>query len=174
MSWDPTKARVRVSRRVRLANNSSLSLVLFPFQAQFRTAAQKLGQLQDKFESQAQITKGDIATLLRQGNIGLARAKAENVIKDEIHTDLLQTLEMYLGVVLEHFVEIEKKYLNSRRNAASSHPLDTIRLIPSPSLVEAASGIVYVAPTLGIRGMYALGIHAEPLLTPVRRIANGS
>ena len=46
------------------------------------------------------------------------------MIKDEIHADLLQTLEMYLGVVLEQFVEIEKKYLNSRRNAASSHPLD--------------------------------------------------
>lgn len=78
-------------------------------QVQFRSAAQKLGQLQDKFESQAQITKGDIATLLRQGNIGLARAKAEGVIKDEIHSDLLQTLEMYLGVVLEQFAEIEKK-----------------------------------------------------------------
>ena len=169
MSWDPTRVRVRVSRRVRLANNSSLSL----FQAQFRTAAQRLGQLQDKFESQAQIAKGDIATLLRQGNIGLARAKAENVIKDEIHADLLQTLEMYLGVVLEQFVEIEKKYLSSRHNAAPSHLLDTTRLIPSPSLVEAASGIIYAAPTLGIRGMYALDIHAGPWLTPVHRIANG-
>lgn len=110
MSWDPNKAK-----------------------AQFRLAAQKLGQLQDKFESQAQITKGDISTLLRQGNIGLARAKAEGVIKDEIHSDLLQTLEMYLETVLEQFAEIEKK------------------LIPSPPLVEAASGIIYAAPTLGIR-----------------------
>jgi hypothetical protein len=167
MSWDPTKARVRVSRRVRPANNS------LRCQSQFRTAAQKLGQLQDKSESQAQIAKGDIATLLRHGNIGLARAKAENVIKDEIHADLLQTLEMYLGVVLEQFVEIEKKYLNPRRNATFSHPLDITRLIPSPSLVEAASAIIYAAPTLGIRGMYALGIHARPLLTPVHRIASG-
>ena len=142
-------------------------------QTQFRTAAQKLGQLQDKSESQAQIAKGDIATLLRQGNIGLARAKAEHVIKDEIHADLLQTLEMYLGVVLEQFVEIEKKYPNSRRNAASSHPLGITRLIPSPSLVEAASAIIYAAPTLGIRGMYALGIHTGPPLTPAHRITNG-
>ncbi|KAF9792755.1 regulator of Vps4 activity in the MVB pathway-domain-containing protein [Thelephora terrestris] len=110
MSWDPNRAR-----------------------AQFRLAAQRLAQLQEKFESQAQITKGDISTLLRQGNVGLARAKAEGVIKDEIHSDLLQTLEMYLGVVLEQFAEIEKK------------------LIPSPPLVEAASGIIYAAPTLGIR-----------------------
>lgn len=60
--------------------------------------------------SHAQITKGDIVTLLRQGNIGLARAKAEAVIRDEVHTDLLQTLELYLEVVLEQFSEIEKKY----------------------------------------------------------------
>ena len=96
---------------------------LSSFQAQFRFAAQKLGQLQDKFESQAQVTKGDIATLLRQGNIGLARAKAESVIKDEIHTDLLQVLEMYLGVVLEQFAEIEKKYSSPHRIVASSHLL---------------------------------------------------
>ena len=82
-----------------------------PFQVQFRLAEQRLSQLQSKFQSQAQITKGDIATLLRQGNVSLARAKAEGVIKDEIHTDLLQTLELYLGVVLEQFPEIEKKYL---------------------------------------------------------------
>ena len=71
------------------------------------------------------MTKGDIATLLRQGNIGLARAKAESAIKDEIQTDLLQTLEMYLGVVLEQFVEIEKKYSNSCPVTASPHPSDT-------------------------------------------------
>ena len=100
-----------------------LSFALSAFQAQFRFAAQKLGQLQDKFESQAQVTKGDIATLLRQGNIGLARAKAESVIKDEIHTDLLQVLEMYLGVVLEQFAEIEKKYSNPCRISASSQLL---------------------------------------------------
>jgi len=134
-----------------------LSLVLFPFQTQFRFAAQKLGQLQDKFESQAQVTKGDIVTLLRRGNIGLARAKAESVIKDEIHSDLLQTLELYLGVLLEQFAEIEKKYFNFCRITASSHPSNTTRLIPSPPLVEAASGIIYAAPHLGIRGMYAPG-----------------
>jgi hypothetical protein len=110
MSWDPNKAKVRVSPHcIQLSTNSSLSVIPFSFQAQFRLAAQKLTQLQAKFESQAQITKGDIVTLLRQGSIGLARAKAEGVIRDEVHTDLLQTLEMYLQVVLEQFSEIEKK-----------------------------------------------------------------
>lgn len=92
--------------------------------------------------------------MLRQGNIGLARAKAEGVIRDEVHTDLLQTLEIYLQVVLEQFTEIEKKYPSFCRLLGSSHPPDTVRLIPSPPLVEAASGIIYAAPTLGIRGMF--------------------
>ena len=154
------------------SQNSSLSTTLPFFQVQFRSAAQKLGQLQDKFESQAQVTKGDIATLLRQGNIGLARAKAESVIKDEIHTDLLEVLEMYLGVVLEQFAEIEKKYSSSHPVTVSPHPSSTTRLIPSPPLVEAASGIIYAAPALGIRGACALRIHTEYLLTPVCRIAD--
>jgi hypothetical protein len=46
-----------------------------------RFAAQRLGQLQHKLDSQGLITKRDIATLLQQGNIELARAKAQNVIK---------------------------------------------------------------------------------------------
>ena len=154
------------------SKKTHLSFALSSFQAQFRFAAQKLGQLQDKFESQAQVTKGDIATLLRQGNVGLARAKAESVIKDEIHTDLLQVLEMYLGVVLEQFAEIEKKYSIPCYNVAPSHPLATTRLIPSPPLVEAASGIIYAAPVLGIRGMYAFEIHTKRLLIPVCRIAD--
>ena len=110
--------------------------------------------------------------MLRQGNIGLARAKAESVIKDEIHTDLLQVLEMYLGVVLEQFAEIEKKYSSPCNITVSSHPPRTTRLIPSPPLVEAASGIIYSAPVLGIRGTYALGIrtrHANPCLQNCRR-----
>lgn len=121
MSWDPTRARVCPSHRAQLPPNSSLSSVLSSFQAQFRFAAQKLGQLQDKYESQGQITKGDIATLLRQGNIGLARAKAESAIKNEIHADLLQVLEMYLGVVLEQFAEIDKKYFGSCPVVGSTH-----------------------------------------------------
>ena len=72
---------------------------------------------------------------------------------------------MYLGVVLEQFAEIEKKYFSSCRITAPSHPPCTTRLIPSPPLVEAASGIIYSAPVLGIRGMHSPGVHTGHLLT---------
>lgn len=81
-----------------------------PLQAQLRLTAQRLGQIQDKLDSQGQITRGDIATLLQQGNISLARAKAQKSIHDDIYGDLLQTLEMQVGVILEHVGELERRY----------------------------------------------------------------
>ncbi len=78
-------------------------------QAQLRLTAQRLGQLQDKMESLSQITRRDIATLLQQGNLILARAKAQKLLREDIYGDLLQTLEMQVGVILEHTGEIERR-----------------------------------------------------------------
>ncbi|KAJ3474489.1 hypothetical protein NLI96_g12430 [Meripilus lineatus] len=88
----------------------------------------RLGQLQYKMDSQGQITRRDIATLLQQGNVGLARAKAQKLIREDIYGDLLQTLEMLVGVILEHISELD-------RNDS-----------PSPVVVEAASSIIFAAP----------------------------
>ena len=78
-------------------------------QAQLRLTAQRLGQLQDRMDSQAQITQRDIATLLYQGNIALARAKAQKLIREDVKSDLLQTLEMHVGVILGHLNELERR-----------------------------------------------------------------
>ncbi|EJF66014.1 hypothetical protein DICSQDRAFT_143372 [Dichomitus squalens LYAD-421 SS1] len=93
--------------------------------AQLRLTAQRLGQLQDRMDSQAQITQRDVATLLQQGNIALARAKAQKLMKEDVKSDLLQTLEMHVGVILGHLNELERS--------------DT----PSPIMTEAASSIIY-------------------------------
>ncbi|TFK91224.1 hypothetical protein K466DRAFT_660212 [Polyporus arcularius HHB13444] len=93
--------------------------------AQLRLTAQRLGQLQDRMDSQAQITQRDIATLLQQGNIALARAKAQKLMREDVKSDLLQTLEMHVGVILGHWNELERS--------------DT----PSPIVTEAASSIIY-------------------------------
>lgn len=61
-------------------------------------------------DSQAQITQRDIATLLQQGNIALARAKAQKLMRDDVKSDLLQTLEMHVGVILGHWNELERRY----------------------------------------------------------------
>ncbi|KAH9952151.1 regulator of Vps4 activity in the MVB pathway-domain-containing protein [Amylocystis lapponica] len=98
--------------------------------AHLRLASQRLGQLQDKMESQAHITRIDIATLLQQGNIPLARAKASKLLREDNLSDTLETLEMHVGVILGHLSEFER-----------SEP-------SSPVVIEAASTIVYAAPQL--------------------------
>ncbi|KAJ7273592.1 regulator of Vps4 activity in the MVB pathway-domain-containing protein [Mycena haematopus] len=98
--------------------------------ALFRLTSQRLGQLQEKKDSKASITRRDIATLLQQGNVGLARAKAQNLIQEDVAGDLLETLEMHIGVLLEHFNEIEQQYVNS------------------PVVVEAASSIIFAGASV--------------------------
>ncbi|KAI8998478.1 regulator of Vps4 activity in the MVB pathway-domain-containing protein [Trametes punicea] len=93
--------------------------------SQLRLTAQRLGQIQDRMESQAQITQRDIATLLQQGNIALARAKAQKQMREDIKASLLQIFEMHVGVILGHLNELERSDL------------------PSPIVIEAASSIIY-------------------------------
>jgi hypothetical protein len=81
------------------------------FQAQLRLTAQRLGQLQERIDSQGQSTRKDIANLLQNGNIGVARAKAQNLIHEDSVADLLEALEMHVGLIVEHFAEIEQKYV---------------------------------------------------------------
>ncbi|KAJ7172601.1 regulator of Vps4 activity in the MVB pathway-domain-containing protein [Mycena filopes] len=97
--------------------------------ALLRLTSQRLGQLQEKKDSKASITRRDIATLLQQGNVGLARAKAQNLIQEDVTGDMLEILEMHIGVLLEHFAEIDQQYVNS------------------PVVLEAASSIIYAGAT---------------------------
>jgi hypothetical protein len=57
--------------------------ILIRVQALLRLTSQRLGQLQEKKDSKASITRRDIATVLQQGNVGLARAKAQNLIQED-------------------------------------------------------------------------------------------
>ncbi|GJE95200.1 IST1 family protein [Phanerochaete sordida] len=102
---------------------------------QLRLTAQRLGQLQDKLDSQGQITRRDIAILLGQGNVALARAKAQKCIHDDIYSDLLQTLEMHVGIILEQVDALERS------------------ATPSPVVAEAASSIIYAAPHVESRDL---------------------
>lgn len=77
-------------------------------QSQLRQTSQRLGQAQAKNDSQASITRIDIATLIQRSNVSLAREKAEKLIADEAYSDLLEELEMQIGVLLEYFHELER------------------------------------------------------------------
>jgi len=77
-------------------------------QTLLRSTSQRLGQIQERIDSQAQITRHDIATLLQQNNIPLAHAKAQNLIQDDAMGDLLEVLEMHVSAVIEHLGELEE------------------------------------------------------------------
>ena len=87
-------------------------LALESIQAQFRLTAQRLGQLRDRKDAQGRLIGKDISILLQQGNETLARAKAQRLIQDEIMGNLLENLEMQLGVLLERFSELERYVYN--------------------------------------------------------------
>ncbi|KAI5985618.1 hypothetical protein EDD15DRAFT_1626404 [Pisolithus albus] len=73
-----------------------------------RTTSHRLCQLQERKDSQGQIIRRDIATLLYNGDVGLARAKAQNLMLEDRMGDLLEVLEMCVRVVLERVAELEK------------------------------------------------------------------
>lgn len=66
-------------------------------------------------DSQGQITRRDVATLLQQRNVALARAKTQKLIRDDVFGDLLQTLEMQVGILLEHMGEFERRCVTKAR-----------------------------------------------------------
>ncbi|KAF5387100.1 hypothetical protein D9615_001614 [Tricholomella constricta] len=96
--------------------------------AQLRLTSLRLGQLQEKKDSQGAISRRDIATLLQQRNVGLARLKAQRLLQEDALGDLLEVLEMHVGQLLEHFNEIYQS------------------TSPTPNVAEAASTIIYAAP----------------------------
>ncbi|TFY83395.1 hypothetical protein EWM64_g617 [Hericium alpestre] len=97
---------------------------------QLRVAAQRLGYARDRKDAQAQVTGRDITTLLQQGNVGIARAKAQKLIHDDVMGHLSEMLEMQIGVLLERFSDLDS---------------ETGSEFPSPAVVEAAASIVYAA-----------------------------
>lgn len=58
-------------------------------------------------DAQAPVTGRDISILLQQGSTTLARAKAQKLIKDDIMGNLLELLEMQIGVLVERIEELE-------------------------------------------------------------------
>ncbi len=103
--WDATRVKVRHHSCILIRGADLLTTM----QSQLRRTAQRLGQVQYKLDAQGQITGKDIAILLQQGNVALARAKAQKLVREDIYGDLLQTLEMLIGVISEHVGEMEHR-----------------------------------------------------------------
>ena len=106
------------------------------FQAQLRLTAQRLGQMQDKMDAQGQITRRDVAYLLQQRNVAIARAKTQKLIRDDVYGDLLQTLEMLIGVLLEHIGELDHRYVFVQPRLRSRRRLLACETIPKNLLLR--------------------------------------
>ncbi|KAF8628463.1 hypothetical protein AX15_003975 [Amanita polypyramis BW_CC] len=76
---------------------------------QLRLTSQRLRQLQDRKNAHSSNLRRNIAKLLRQRNIWLARARVQDLLVEESFIDLLERLQMYIGVLLEHFNELDLK-----------------------------------------------------------------
>ncbi|KAH9966607.1 regulator of Vps4 activity in the MVB pathway-domain-containing protein [Russula dissimulans] len=143
-TWDQVGAKVRSAFR---ASVDRLQRDYHSIQAQLRLTAQRLGQLRDRKDAQGQVIGRDISILLQQGNETLAHAKAQRLIQDEIMGDLLQSLEMQIGVLLEHFSDFEDGNL-------------------SPAVVEAASTVIFAAPHVESKDLLScrdlLGVRLGP------------
>jgi hypothetical protein len=125
-----------------------------PLQAQLRLAAQRLAQIRDRTDAQGHVISKDIATLLSQRSVTLARAKAQKLIHDEIVGDMLEHLEMLLGVLSERIAELDRfavlcPLLIHHRSRACSRT-------PRPPVVEAAASVIYAAPYVDSKGMVLL------------------
>ncbi|KAL4068130.1 regulator of Vps4 activity in the MVB pathway-domain-containing protein [Scleroderma citrinum] len=98
-----------------------------------KTTSYHLTQLRERKASQSQITRRDIATLLNAGDTGLARTKAQNLMRDETIGGVLEVLEMCIGMVHARVGEFE-----------ADKPGKAL----SPPAIEAASTIIYAAPSI--------------------------
>ena len=88
---------------------------------QLRLARQRLRELQDRNDSQGSIIREDIASLLRQQKVWLARAKAQNFLVDGTFTDLLERLEMHIEVLLEYFNEADLRCVSGNGSFSPLH-----------------------------------------------------
>ncbi|KAG6903192.1 hypothetical protein C0995_002735 [Termitomyces sp. Mi166 len=145
---------------------------------QLRLTSRKLGQLQERQDSQGAITRKDIATLLQQRKVSLARAKAQSLQREDALGDLLEVLEMYVGQLLEHFQELDQRQIDEKR-ILTGKDLEIVSqlLVQHLGLDFARSAVTnsdgHVAP-IAIRTTTTLPLSAKDLDLALQRIASES
>ncbi|KAG5341695.1 IST1 like protein [Termitomyces sp. T112] len=106
---------------------------------QLRLSVQRLRTLQQKKEAQAKATRREIATVLEKGKIETARIKVEALIHEDIHTELLELLELYCELLLARFGLLDQ---NSRE--------------PDIGIKESVCNIIYSAPRTELKELHVL------------------
>ena len=87
--------------------------------------------------------------------MGLARAKAQNLMQDDAIARVLELLEMHCGALLEYFNELENPFVYFIFFWTSlSLILFYYSQSHNPAVIEAASSIMYAAPLVDCKGTY--------------------
>ncbi|WFD19608.1 Vacuolar protein sorting-associated protein ist1 [Malassezia caprae] len=76
---------------------------------QLKLAIQRAHMLQEKKAALANRARLDIAELVGRGRMETARVKTESLILDDIHTELLELLELYCEMLYARFALLELK-----------------------------------------------------------------
>ncbi|KAG6897961.1 hypothetical protein C0992_008351 [Termitomyces sp. T32_za158] len=102
-------------------------------------SVQRLRTLQQKKEAQAKATRREIATVLEKGKVETARIKVEALIHEDIHTELLELLELYCELLLARFGLLDQ---NSRE--------------PDIGIKESVCNIIHAAPRTELKELHIL------------------
>jgi len=95
--------------------------------------------LQQKKEAQAKSSRRDIATLIERGKVETARIKIETLINEDIHTELLELLELYCELLLARFGLLDQ---NTRE--------------PDPGVIEGVCSVIHAAPRTELKELHIL------------------
>ena len=111
--------------------------------------------------------------MLQQGNAELARAKAQHLLEEDILGDVLEILEMHIGLILEHFNDLDLRSVGLLLSLCILTHCPIRSLPPSPVVVEAASSIIFAAPQLDCRGEFRLLlVHPVASSCPVTELSS--
>ncbi|KAG6878177.1 hypothetical protein C0993_011250 [Termitomyces sp. T159_Od127] len=106
---------------------------------QLRLSVQRLRTLQQKKEAQAKATRREIATVLEKGKVETARIKVEALIHEDIHTELLELLELYCELLLARFGLLDQNFRE-----------------PDIGIKESVCNIIYAAPRTELKELHIL------------------
>ncbi|KAG6851345.1 hypothetical protein H0H93_005743 [Arthromyces matolae] len=106
---------------------------------QLRLSVQRLRTLQQKKEAQAKATRREIASVLERGKVETARIKVEALIHEDIHTELLELLELYCELLLARFGLLDQ---NTR--------------LPDVGINESVCSIIHAAPRTELKELHIL------------------
>ena len=101
----------------------------------------RLRLMQQKQSALAKQARRELAQLLDQGKEESARIRVENIIREDLFVEMLETLELYCELLLARFGLLEQMYAIPKLQNLTRNRKDC-----DPGLEEAVKTLIYAAP----------------------------